>query len=726
VYDARALRVIVDDVGGARLGDAIQTCYRLVAAVHKLWRPIANEYDDYISNVGRGGWTGVWAGFSAVAPAAPLATHMHASCPASNHPAPTCARPPQPKPSGYQALHTAVWGPGGAALEVQIKTSAMHEDAEFGGAAHWAYKEGGMPAAGAPAAAAAGGGGSVGSSAGALWQRALTAGSGSGGGLGGAALDAPAPVPAHAPVAAAVAAAAAAAEPGPGERAPTLVVAAAAARPVQQQQQQQPGQPGSREPQRQALSAVALAPARPAAEEAAAAGAPQQQPQHQEAAELEEPVPHIRPSSRQARPQPPLPVSQPPPQPGAAAYPGQPILRVSHCLRAGVVLACGPDAAPAADAAEALGPSLAAAGGAEVGSGSSGVRGSAAEPVAGGPVTRITVVIQNGGTPKEHPLRHPDYAFYASLAAYARDHGWARPGQGDLRARVEEFVLCRDGRWHRRDHLGYTHPDTTLTLLEGYEAEAAAAAGGASAAGAAAAALEPAASAPEGAASAGAAPAPAAPRRAAPIAAAAAAAGLVSDSAGGAMAAAAAAAAAAEEQARWQEQWRATAAKAARLRSVIEWGQDLAEGFEAPARNEEVSVLIWPGGVIECVFGGAGRGRGTQQGPAASLLPARCASRRACCTRLAADLRAAQPRACRDVPRGTTAGELFRRKGVLTIEGADGDGASGSATALSPAPASGSRAGGARRFNVNNRLVEGDTQLEDGDLVILAQHVLKI
>ena len=51
VYDARALRVIVDDCGGARLGDAVQCCYRLVAAVHKLWRPIDNEYDDYVANV---------------------------------------------------------------------------------------------------------------------------------------------------------------------------------------------------------------------------------------------------------------------------------------------------------------------------------------------------------------------------------------------------------------------------------------------------------------------------------------------------------------------------------------------------------------------------------------------------------------------------------------------------------------------------------------------------
>jgi hypothetical protein len=57
VYDARALRVIVDDCGGQRLGDAVQACYRLVAAVHKLWRPIAHEYDDYIANVrGFGGW----------------------------------------------------------------------------------------------------------------------------------------------------------------------------------------------------------------------------------------------------------------------------------------------------------------------------------------------------------------------------------------------------------------------------------------------------------------------------------------------------------------------------------------------------------------------------------------------------------------------------------------------------------------------------------------------
>lgn len=74
----------------------------------------------------------------------------------------------------------------------------------------------------------------------------------------------------------------------------------------------------------------------------------------------------------------------------------------------------------------------------------------------------------------------------------------------------------------------------------------------------------------------------------------------------------------------------------------------------------------------------------------------------------------------RDLPRGTTAGQLFRRKGVLTIEGADG------AAAAQGAASGAGLAAGEKRFNVNNRLVGADTQLEDGDLVILANHVLKI
>ncbi|KAL3147107.1 hypothetical protein ABBQ38_015063 [Trebouxia sp. C0009 RCD-2024] len=96
VYDARALRVIVDDEGGSRTGDAWAAAYRIQPAVHRLWRKVGGEYDDYIVN---------------------------------------------PKQSGYQSLHTAVKGPGGVPMEVQIRTAHMHEVAEYGDAAHWAYKE---------------------------------------------------------------------------------------------------------------------------------------------------------------------------------------------------------------------------------------------------------------------------------------------------------------------------------------------------------------------------------------------------------------------------------------------------------------------------------------------------------------------------------------------------------------------------------------------------------
>ncbi|KAK9818140.1 hypothetical protein WJX72_007743 [[Myrmecia] bisecta] len=96
IYDARALRVVVDDEGGAKHQEAVQACYDLLSTVRRLWRPVQGETDDYIQN---------------------------------------------PKPSGYQSLHAAVIGPGGVPMEIQIRTSSMHENAEYGAAAHWAYKE---------------------------------------------------------------------------------------------------------------------------------------------------------------------------------------------------------------------------------------------------------------------------------------------------------------------------------------------------------------------------------------------------------------------------------------------------------------------------------------------------------------------------------------------------------------------------------------------------------
>ncbi|GIL88625.1 hypothetical protein Vretimale_17232 [Volvox reticuliferus] len=362
VYDSRALRVIVDDAEGSSLQEAVEVCYRLVGAVHSIWKPIKREFDDYIAN---------------------------------------------PKQSGYQALHTAVRGPGGIPMEVQIKTSSMHELAEYGAAAHWVYKE----------------------------YTPVLQNPGRGRGKGR----------------------------GPSQGGATL-----------------------------------------------------------------EKLPE--------------------------GYLGQPVLKVSKDkLRYGVVVSRQDEG------------------------------------------QRLIAAVKLGSTFRPFPTRLPDYGFYSDLLTYTRTKGWQVPGHGDLVLRLEEFVKCDDGRYHRRDHLGYLIPAETITLLEGFEEDAVAATEAKQA---------------EAEAAAAAAAGGETITAGGPVADSAAGAGTnASASSGGGGDALrssvdeevlTAAESSSAEQRRLREQMRVMFVKTQQLRSMIAWGEGaIGKYAAADYQSDEVSVLIWPGARIE-------------------------------------------------------------------------------------------------------------------------------
>ncbi|MCG3723381.1 GTP diphosphokinase [Vibrio cincinnatiensis] len=88
LFDVRAVRIIADK---------LQDCYAALGIVHTKYKHLPSEFDDYVAN---------------------------------------------PKPNGYQSIHTVILGPEGKTIEIQIRTKQMHEESELGVAAHWKYKEG--------------------------------------------------------------------------------------------------------------------------------------------------------------------------------------------------------------------------------------------------------------------------------------------------------------------------------------------------------------------------------------------------------------------------------------------------------------------------------------------------------------------------------------------------------------------------------------------------------
>ncbi|SMY17339.1 GTP diphosphokinase [Photobacterium aquimaris] len=98
LFDVRAVRIVAEE---------LQDCYAALGVVHTKYRHLPKEFDDYVAN---------------------------------------------PKPNGYQSIHTVVLGPEGKTIEIQIRTKQMHEESELGVAAHWKYKEGSAASSGAQSA----------------------------------------------------------------------------------------------------------------------------------------------------------------------------------------------------------------------------------------------------------------------------------------------------------------------------------------------------------------------------------------------------------------------------------------------------------------------------------------------------------------------------------------------------------------------------------------------
>eukprot|EP00798_Chlamydomonas_sp_ICE-L_P015721 gene15721-21841_t len=481
VYDCRALRVVVDDESKHRHNNSVEACYKLVAV-----------FDDYIAN---------------------------------------------PKPSGYQALHTAVRGPGGITMEIQIKTSSMHELAEYGAAAHWVYKEypqGVLPVVGQSRSPPASKSSSKSSQQQSSPPKFQLQEASAGEELQPSSKEVLKSTEQQEQMVIASAAV-------------TSAISSDAQRHGEQQQEQEQGlaqrckeqqqQQGKEQQQEQERGlaqqrkeqqqqgkeqqqdkeqhltveqtgeqrSVALASSKPTTSMpettstlfGAASSQPLAASTHASSAVMSEPCAMSRAVSHQistptSSPAPPL-ASSPtpsPPSPRTSSPSSSPAsvspakglasssLSPSYSSKAAVAVVDPPPTSV---------PSLPSAGDEpprrlpKI----RGVKGYVGQPLLrvekyrlryGVVLSRdadgehLLVAIKSGSTFNGYPTRVPDYTFYLSLMHYIKFKGWGlAPGRGDFTMRLEEYELAKDGRYYRRDYMGYLLRFDTITLLEGYE-----------------------------------------------------------------------------------------------------------------------------------------------------------------------------------------------------------------------------------------------------------------